>query len=57
MSRMTGTKAERAKLVRDLTTSFGKKMEAKDQNYIVSSATVLRDYLQKKGYKCADEPL
>jgi hypothetical protein len=55
-SRLIITKAERAKLIQALTTSFGKKMEAKDQNYIVSSATVLRDYLQKKGYKCSDEP-
>jgi hypothetical protein len=36
MSRLIVSKEERAKLVRDLTTSFGKKMEAKDQNYIVS---------------------
>ncbi len=27
-----------------------------DQNYIVSTAKVLRDYLTKKGYKCADDP-
>lgn len=32
-------------------------LDSTDQNYIVSSATVLRDYLSKKGYKCSDDPL
>jgi hypothetical protein len=36
---------------------IGRKLEQKDQNFVVSSATILRDYLQKKGYKCLDEPL
>jgi hypothetical protein len=31
-------------------------MDQTDQNYIVSSASVLRDYLVKKGYKCSDDP-
>jgi hypothetical protein len=35
---------------------FGKKMDQTDQNYIVSSASALRDYLIKKGYKCSDDP-
>ena len=55
MSRLIVTRAERDQLVRSLEISFGKKLDQKEQNYIVSSASVLRDYLAKKGYKCADE--
>ena len=56
-SRLIVTRAERDRLVRDLQISFGKKLEQQDQNLIVSSASVLRDLLAKKGYKCSDEPL
>jgi hypothetical protein len=56
MSRLNITKAQRDELVRSLQTSFGKKLAQKDQNFYVSSATVLRDYLSKKGYKGSDEP-
>lgn len=49
------TKAEREKLVHDLTVAFGEKLEQKNQNYIVSSASVLKAYLLKD-YKCADDP-
>ena len=57
MSRLRITRAEREKLVRFLQIDFGDKMNQNDQNYIVSAATVLRDYLSKKGYKCSDDPL
>ena len=57
MSRLRITRAQRDKLVRSLQINFGDKMERADQNYIVSAATVLRDYLVKKGYKCSDDPL
>ncbi len=57
MSRLSITRAERDKLVRDLQLGFGKKLDQDNQNLIVSSASVLRDYLAKKGYKCSDEPL
>jgi hypothetical protein len=56
MSRLIITRAERNMLVKSLQIEFGSKMEQKDQSWIVSSATVLRDYLSKKGYACADEP-
>jgi hypothetical protein len=49
------TKAERAALIDHLNTSFGTKLDQKNQNYTVSSASVLRDYL-KKDFKCSDEP-
>jgi hypothetical protein len=48
---------ERNELVRVLYASFGEKMDQKEQNYTVSSATLLRDFLIRKGFKCADEPL
>lgn len=57
MSRLRITRAERDGLLRSLQIDFGAKMDSTDQNYIVSSATVLRDYLSKKGYKCSDDPL
>ena len=57
MSRLRITRAERDHLLQSLQISFGAKMNNDDQNYIVGSATVLRDYLSKKGYKCADDPL
>jgi hypothetical protein len=57
MSRLRITRAERDHLLQSLLLSFGNKMEAAEQNYIVSSATVLRDYLSKKGYRCSDDSL
>jgi hypothetical protein len=57
MSRLRIMRAERDGLVRKLEISFDDKMESKDQNYIVSSATVLGEYLINKGYKCSDDPL
>jgi hypothetical protein len=57
-SRLIITRAERDKLVRSLQISFGKKLvDQQEQNLIVSSASVLRDYLPKKGYKCSDDLL
>jgi hypothetical protein len=57
MSRLRITRAERDNLLRTLKTEFGAKMDSANQNYTVSSASVLRDYLSKKGYKCSDDPL
>jgi hypothetical protein len=57
MSRLRITRAERDELSRKLQIEFGAKMDAVDQNYTVSSASVLRNYLSKKGYKCSDDPL
>jgi hypothetical protein len=57
MSRLSITRAERNELVRRLQISFGKQLDQDNQNLTVSSASVLRDYLVKKGYKCSDEPL
>jgi hypothetical protein len=50
------TKAERDDLVQQIKLAFGNKQNQHDQNWIVSAASVLEFYLEKKGYKCADEP-
>lgn len=57
VSRLTITRAQRDGLVRSLQISFGKKLDLSDQNFTVASASVLRDYLSRKDYKCSDEPL
>lgn len=49
------TKAERTKLIGNLNRSFGSKLDQKDQNFTVSSASVLKSYLLKD-YKCSDDP-
>lgn len=54
VSHLIITKAERDSLVQSLTTTFGNKMDEKDQNYGVSSATVLRNVLNE--HKCSDDP-
>jgi hypothetical protein len=48
------TKEEKAGLISKLEDSFGAKLDQKDQNYTISAAKVLRDYLNKD-FKCADE--
>jgi hypothetical protein len=50
------TKAERDYLVHGIKSRFGDKRSQHDQNYIVSAASMLEFYLEKKGYKCSDEP-
>lgn len=49
------TKAERAKLIADLDTLFGSKIDQPDQNYTVSAAKLLKGYLLKD-FKASDEP-
>jgi hypothetical protein len=49
------TKAERQNLIEKLNTAFGSKLDQKNQNYIVSSASVLKAYLLKD-WKASDEP-
>jgi hypothetical protein len=55
VSHLIITKAEKAALIDRLNTSFGPKLDQKNQNYTVSAASVLKGYLQKD-FKCADEP-
>jgi hypothetical protein len=49
------TKAERAQLLKDLTTDFGSKLDQKGQNYTVGAASVLKAYLLKD-FKASDDP-
>jgi hypothetical protein len=49
------TKEEKARLISKLDDSFGAKLDQKDQNHTVSSASVLKAYLNKD-FKCSDEP-
>lgn len=49
------TRDEKASLISKLDDFFGAKLDQKDQNYTVSAATVLKDYLNKD-FKCSDEP-
>jgi hypothetical protein len=55
MSRLLITREQRQHLANRITLAFGKKLDQNDQNYAMSSASMLRDYLVKKGYKCTDE--
>ncbi|MHB1208032.1 MAG: hypothetical protein ACYCZX_20885 [Rhodospirillaceae bacterium] len=55
VSRLNITRAERASLIHDLDAAFGEKLEAKNQNYIVSAAAMLRGHLRQP-FKCSDEP-
>jgi len=49
------TKAQRSDLLHQLNTAFGQKLDEENQNYIVSSATILRRFLSDK-WKSADKP-
>jgi hypothetical protein len=54
VSHLIITKAERVKLIDDLTRDFGAKLDQKHQNVTVSAASVLKAYL--KDFKCVDDP-
>ena len=56
LSHLVISKAERDQLVRELDSSFGKKMDQDNQNWGVSAASVLKTYLTKKDYMFADDP-
>jgi hypothetical protein len=47
MSKLIITNAERKKLIADIDSTFGAKLDQKDQNYIVGAASVLKGYLLK----------
>jgi hypothetical protein len=56
LSHLVISKAERDALVRELDLSFAKKMDQDNQNWSVSAASVLKNYLTKKDYRFADDP-
>ena len=56
LSKLIITKAQRNKLIADINSEFGTKLDQKDQGHIVGAAWVLRAYLGKeKGYSASDE--
>jgi hypothetical protein len=56
MSKLIITKAQRNKLISDINSEFGTKLDQKEQGHIVGAAWVLRAYLGKeKGYTASDE--
>ena len=55
MSRLVISHAERNSLVNQINTSF-KKVDAKGGTYAVSSASIIKNYLTKKGFKLIDDP-
>ncbi len=55
MSRLIITHKDRDELVNEIDARF-QNLDAKDANYTVSSAYILKYYLTKKGYKLADDP-
>lgn len=54
VSHMIVSKAEKTWLLKALTNGFGDKMDQKDQNFGVSSATIFRAGLRE--HKCSDDP-
>jgi hypothetical protein len=55
VSHLIITKTERAKLIHEIEREFGDKLKQDSQNYTVSTASVIKSYLEKD-YKCSDEP-
>lgn len=55
LSHLVISRAERDALVQQLDLSFGKKMDQDNQNWSVSAASVLKNYLTKKDYKFTDD--
>ena len=56
MSHLSITRAQRDELAHSIKLKFGKKLDAKDQNFTVSAASTLLFYLEKKGFSGSDEP-
>ena len=56
VSHLIITKEQGEKLIDSLNSWFGASMDDKNQNWTVSSASVLKSYLTEKGYKYTDEP-
>ena len=56
LSHLIITKKQGKELLNYLNSSFGSSLNAKHQNWTVSSASVLKSYLLEKGYKFSDDP-
>lgn len=56
LSHLSITKKQSNELVGRLQAIFGKSLDAKNQNWTTSSASLLRTVLRDKGYKYSDDP-
>jgi hypothetical protein len=56
LSHLSITRRQAQELVGRLQSMFGKSLDAKDQNWTTSSASLLRMVLRDKGYQFADDP-
>src|SRR5260370_751305 len=56
LSHLVITRKQGQEILNSLQRGFGTSMNAKEQNWTVSSASVLRTYLRDKGYKFSDDP-
>jgi hypothetical protein len=56
LSHLSISRAQDKELLEELKLGFGSALDEKDQNWTVSSASVLRTYLRDKGYKFSDDP-
>jgi hypothetical protein len=56
LSHLSITRKQAQDLLGRLQTAFGKSLDAKDQNWTTSSASLMRTVLRDKGYKYADDP-
>lgn len=55
-SHLTITRKQANEVLADLQRYFGASMDAKEQDWATSSASVLRTYLRDKGFKFSDDP-
>lgn len=56
LSHLSITRKQAQELINRLQSGFGKSLDAKDQNWTTSSASLMRTMLRDKGYKYADDP-
>lgn len=56
LSHLSITRKQAQELVGRLQSVFGKSLDAKDQNWTTSSASLMRTMLRDKGYQFADDP-
>jgi hypothetical protein len=56
LSHLSITRQQALELITRLQRGFGTSLDAKEQNWTISSASLLRTMLRDKGYKYADDP-
>src|SRR5471032_370959 len=56
LSHFAITRKEAQEIISMIQIGFGKSLDAKEQNWTTSSASILRTYLRDKGFKYSDDP-